>query len=162
LGILLMTIGFFIRLRVLESPLFEQARIEQPAPKLPILEVLRMHPRNVFLAMGARVAENGFFYIFSVWVLSYATQHLGMARSTLLNGVLLGSLPHLFAIPRFGAFSDRVGRRPVYLGGAAFLLALAFPFFWLVDTRSTALVWTAIMLGLIGHAAMYGPQAAFF
>ena len=112
--------------------------------------------------MGARLAENGFFYIFTVWVLSYATQHLGMARSTLLNGVLLGSAVQLVAIPLFGAFSDRVGRRPVYLGGAVFLLALAFPFFWLVDTKSTALVWVAIMLGLIGHAAMYGPQAAFF
>jgi MFS family permease len=162
LGILLTGIGLFIRLRVLESPLFEQAKTERPPSRLPILEVLRTHPRNVLLAMGARLAENGFFYIFTVWVLSYATQRLGMARSALLNGVLLGSAVQLFAIPLFGAISDRVGRRPVYLGGATFLLVLAFPFFWLVDTKSTALVWAAIMLGLIGHAAMYGPQAAFF
>ena len=162
LGILLTGIGFFIRLRVLESPLFEEAKNERPAPKLPLLEVLRTHPRSVLLAMGARLAENAFFYIFTVWVLSYATQQLGLAKSTLLHGVLLGSAAQLVAIPFFGALSDRLGRRPVYLGGALFLLALAFPFFWLVDTKSTVLVWTAIVIGMVGHAAMYGPQAAFF
>ena len=162
LGILLTGIGFFIRMHVLESPIFEQAKSERPAPKLPILEVLRTHRRNVLLTMGARLAENAFFSIFTVWVLSYATQQLGMDRGTVLNGVLLGSAAQLFAIPFFGALSDRVGRRPVYLGGAIFLLALAFPFFWLVDVKSAALVWTAIVTGMIGHAAMYGPQAAFF
>ena len=162
LGILLTGIGFFIRLRVLESPIFEQAKNDRPAPKLPILEVLRTHPKNVLLAMGARLAENAFFYIFTVWVLTYATQKHGMKKDTLLNGVLLGSAAQLFAIPFFGGLSDRFGRRPVYLAGAIFLLAMAFPFFWLVDTKSTALVWTAIIVGMIGHAAMYGPQAAFF
>lgn len=162
LGILLTGIGFFIRLKVMESPVFEQAKAIRPAPKLPLLEVLRTHPRNILLAMGARLAENGFFYIFTVWVLSYATQHLGMARTTLLNGVLIGSAVQLVAIPLFGRLSDSVGRKPVYLGGAFFLLLLAFPFFWLVETRSIPLVWLAIILGMIGHAAMYGPQAAFF
>ncbi len=162
LGILLTGIGYFIRLRVLESPVFEQAKSERPAPKLPILEVLRTHPRNVLLAMGARLAENAFFYIFTVWVLSYATKQLGMDQSTLLNGVLLGSAAQLAAIPFFGSLSDRLGRRPVYLGGALFLLAMAFPFFWLVDMRSTGLAWLAIVIGMVGHAAMYGPQAAFF
>ena len=123
LGILLTGIGFFIRLRVLESPVFEQAKNVRPAPKLPILEVLHTHPRSVLLAMGARLAENAFFYIFTVWVLSYATQQHGLAKSTLLNGVLLGSAAQLVAIPFFGSLSDRVGRRPVYLGGAIFGIA---------------------------------------
>ena len=162
LGILLTGVGFFIRLSVLESPLFEQAKKERATSTPPILEILRTHPRNVLLAMGARLAENAFFYIFTVWVLSYATQNLGMAKSTLLNGVLIGSAVQLVAIPFFGALSDRLGRRPVYLGGAFFLLAMAFPFFMLVDTKNIALVWTAIVLGMAGHAAMYGPQAAFF
>jgi len=160
-GILLTALGFFIRLRVLESPVFIEEAKAAPA-KLPIVEVLRGHLRSVFLSMGARLAENAFFYIFTVWVLSYATQQLGMPRSTLLNGVLLGSLAQLVAIPAFGALSDRLGRKPVYIGGAIFLLLFTMPFFWLLETRSTGWVWLAIAVGMIGHAAMYGPQAAFF
>lgn len=162
LGILLTGIGFFIRMQVLESPVFEQSKKEKPSPKMPVLEVLKTHPRNVLLAMGARLAENAFFYIFTIWVLTYVTQKFGLPQSTPLNGVLLGSAVQLVTIPWFGAVSDRFGRRPVYLGGAFFLVLLAFPFFWLVDTQNTALVWTAIILGMIGHSAMYGPQAAFF
>jgi len=109
-----------------------------------------------------RVGENAVFYIFTVFVLSYATAQLGLAKSTVLNGVLLASAVQFFLIPLFGALSDRLGRRPVYLGGAIFLALFAFPFFWLVDLKSTAAVWLAIGVGLVGHAAMYGPQAAFF
>lgn len=162
LGILLMGVGLFIRLHVLESPVFAQMKEAQPAAKLPIVEVVRRHPRNVVLAMGARFAENAFFYIFTVFVLSYATQRLGMAKADVLNGVLIGSAVQFFVIPLCGALSDRIGRRPVYLGGALFLAAFAFPFFWLVDMNSHWMVWLAITVGLIGHSAMYGPQAAFF
>jgi metabolite-proton symporter len=162
LGIVLTGLGFFIRLKVMESPIFEQAKHEKPLPRLPILEVLRDHKRNVALAMGARMAENAFFYLFTVWVLSYATQQLGMERSTLLSGVLLGSAVQLITIPWFGALSDRVGRKPVYLGGTLFLLLLCQPFFWMVETRETFWVWTAIVVGMVGHSALYGPQAAFF
>lgn len=162
LGIVLTGVGFFIRLAVIESPIFAAAK-ETSAPAVPpILEVLRRYPRNVLVAMGARFAENAFFYIFTVFVLSYATERLGLAKSTLLKGVLLGSAVQFFVIPIFGALSDRVGRRPVYLGGALFLAAFAFPFFWLVDTKAAPLIWLAIVVGLIGHSAMYGPQAAFF
>jgi len=162
LGIVLTGVGFLIRLAVIESPIFAAAKTERASAGPPILEVLRHHPRNVLIAMGARFAENAFFYIFTVFVLSYATERLGLAKSMLLKGVLLGSAVQFFLIPLFGALSDRWGRRPVYLGGALFLAAFAFPFFWLVDTKSTAFVWLAIVVGLIGHAAVYGPQAAFF
>lgn len=162
LGILLTGIGFFIRMQVLESPVFEQSKKEKPLPTMPVLEVLKTHPGNVLLAMGARLAENAFFYIFTVWVLTYVTEKHGLPKSTPLNGVLLGSAIQLVTIPWFGAISDRVGRRPVYLAGAFFLVLLAFPFFWLVDTQKPEWVWAAIILGMIGHSAMYGPQAAFF
>lgn len=161
-GIVLTGLGFFIRLKVMESPVFERACKGEHAPGLPIVEVLRAHKKNVLLSMGARMAENAFFYIFTVWVLSYATQHLGLPRSSLLNGVLIGSAVQLVTIPLFGALSDRIGRKPVYLGGTVFLLALVMPFFWLVGTRSEPLVWLAIVLGMVGHSALYGPQAAFF
>jgi MHS family shikimate/dehydroshikimate transporter-like MFS transporter len=162
LGILLLAVGMFIRLRIFESPVFTKAIAEDPGPKIPILAVLRDHPRNVLLAMGARFAENAFFYIFTVLVLSYGSQQLGMAKPDLLNAVLLGSAVQLVAIPAFGALSDRWGRRPVYLGGTVFLLLFAFPFFWLMGTKVPALVALAVIVGLVGHAAMYGPQAAFF
>jgi MHS family shikimate/dehydroshikimate transporter-like MFS transporter len=161
LGILLTGVGYFIRLAVLESPVFAAAKIEQAPAAPPIFEVLRRHPRNVFISMGARFAENASFYIFTVFVLSYATG-LGLEKSMVLKGVLLGSAVQFVLLPIFGALSDHVGRRPVYLGGALFLAAFAFPFFWLVDARSTPLVWLAISIGMIGHSAMYGPQAAFF
>jgi len=83
-------------------------------------------------------------------------------EAAMLNAVLLGSAVQLIAIPCFGALSDRLGRRPVYLGGALFLLLFAFPFFWLMETRQPAAVLLAVVVGLIGHSAMYGPQAAFF
>lgn len=162
LGILLLAVGMFIRLRILESPVFEKAMAEEAGPDVPILAVVRDHPRNVLLAMGARFAENAFFYIFTVLVLSYGSQQLGMGKPDLLNAVLLGSAAQLVAIPAFGALSDRWGRRPVYLGGTVFLLLFAFPFFWLLGTKLPVCAVLAVVAGLVGHAAMYGPQAAFF
>ncbi len=167
LGALLLGVGLFIRLKIMESPVFleaQKAMAQQETGKkhVPILAVIREHPRNVLLAMGARFAENAFFYIFTVLVLSYGSQQLGLAKGDLLNAVLLGSAAQLVAIPAFGALSDAWGRRPVYLGGAVFLLLFAFPFFWMVETRELTWVMLAVVIGLIGHSAMYGPQAAFF
>lgn len=162
LGVVLTGVGLFLRLKVLESPLFEKVLEEKkPAEGLPLLEVLRKHRRNVLLAMGARMAENAFYYFFTVFCLSYGTQQLGLPRALLLDGVLLAAVAHLIAVPCFGALSDRVGRKPVYLGGAVFLACFAFPFFWMMSTRQTEWVTSAIVIGMIGHAAMYGPQAAF-
>jgi MFS family permease len=163
LGIVLVGFGLFIRIRVMESPLFAQAQETRDVAALPIVEVLRKYWGNVIVAMGARLAENVSFYLFSVFVLSYGTEQVGLPRSVFLNGILLASGIALFTIPAFGMLSDRIGRRPVYMLGAAFTGLFAFPFFWLVETRNEACVWTAIILALsVGHAAMYGPQAAFF
>ena len=162
MGGLLLGVGMFIRLRIVESPLFEKAKASAPELKMPVLEAIRQHPRNVLLAMGARFAENAFFYIFTVLVLSYGTQQLGLKREDLLHAVLIASGVQCVMIPLFGALSDRIGRRPVYLGGALFCFLFAMPFFWMLETRNSALVVLAVVIGLIGHAAMYGPQAAFF
>lgn len=161
-GLLLTGVGLFIRMHVVESPVFQQVKDAKVEKSMPVLEVLRTHPRNVVLAMGARFAENACFYIFSVFVLTYATQQLGLAKNEVLDGVLIGSAVQFFIIPVFGALSDRVGRRPVYLSGALLLALFAFPFFWLVDTKSLPAVWLSITLGLAVHSVMYGPQSAFF
>lgn len=161
-GVVLLVIGMFIRMQIMESPLFAQVQNRKDVSRLPILDVFRHYPKNVLLAMGARFAENACFYIFSVFVLSYATEQLALEKSTVLMGVWIAAAFQLVAIPAFGMLSDHVGRRPVYLCGALFIAVFAFPFFWLVETQIVVLVWLAIVLGMIGHAAMYGPQAAFF
>ena len=163
LSLILVGVGLFIRLRIEETPAFSRIKETSREARRPLLDAVRTHPRNILLAMGARMAENGVFYIYSVFVLVYVTEQLGLPRSTILNGVLLATACELVAIPAFAALSDRIGRRPVYLGGAAFSAVFAFPFFWLLDTRQTGLVWLAVVLGLnLGHGAMYGPQASFF
>jgi metabolite-proton symporter len=163
LGILLVGVGLFIRLKVLESPLFAKVQTEKSVSKMPILEAIRTYPRNILLTMGARLAENVSFYIFSVFVLSYASERLGVPRSTVLLGLLIAAGVEFLTIPAFGALSDRVGRRPVYMVGAVLSGLFAFPFFWLVETRQATWIWTAIAVALgVGHAAMYAPQAAFF
>jgi MFS transporter, MHS family, shikimate and dehydroshikimate transport protein len=161
-GVVLLAIGMFIRFQIMESPLFAQVQQKKDVSPLPILDVFRHYPRNVLLAMGARFAENACFYIFSIFVLAYATEHMHLDKRTVLVGVWIAAAIQIVAIPAFGILSDRVGRRPVYLCGAIFLATFAFPFFWLVETGIVAVVWLAIVLGMIGHAAMYGPQAAFF
>ncbi len=162
LGIALLGVGLFIRLQVFESPVFAEARAARPPARVPLFEVLRRHPRNVVLAMGARFAENGSFYIFTVFVLTYATAKLGIGRTLILNGVLIASALQFFIIPMYGHLSDVVGRRPVYLAGALGLAAYSFPFFWLVDTGNGVLIVLAIVVGLLVQSAMYAPQAAFF
>ena len=96
-------------------------------------------------------------------MLAYAVDALELSRSTILIATMIAAAVELFTIPFFGSLSDRMGRRPVYLFGAVFSLILAFPFFWLVNTASIVLITIAVVLALaVGHAAMYGPQGAFF
>jgi MFS transporter, MHS family, shikimate and dehydroshikimate transport protein len=162
LSILLVAVGLYIRLAILETPAFRQVQETQTEARMPIMDVLRTNPKGVLLVIGMRIAENGSFFIFSVFVLSYATEQLGLARSLVLAGVMIAAVIQLFAVPVWGALSDKIGRRPVYLFGAVFTLLFAFPSFWLINTQATILVWLAIVLALaVGHAAMYGPQAAF-
>jgi metabolite-proton symporter len=162
LSIFLVGIGLMIRLAILETPAFAKMKETRREAQQPIIEVLTKYPKEVLLAMGARFAENGAFYIYSVFVLVYATQKAGMEQSVVLNGILLASALELPAIPLYGALSDRVGRRPVYLFGAISTAVLAYPLFLALDSGSTPLVWTMIVLSfLCAHAAMYAPQAAF-
>jgi MFS transporter, MHS family, shikimate and dehydroshikimate transport protein len=163
LSIVLVGVGLFVRLRLMESPAFQRVKDTQTQAPMPILDVLRKYPREVLLAMGMRIAENGIFYILTVFSLVYGAEHLEVSRSTVLWAVAGAALIGVAAIPLYGAWSDRIGRRPLYLGGAVFSLLFAFPFFWLMNTKATLLIWLAIILGVnLGHDMMYGPQAAYF
>jgi metabolite-proton symporter len=163
LSVVLIAIGIFIRLNIVETPSFARMAESGQQHAKPIVAVVQQYRRNMLLAMGMRVAENGLFYVYTVFVLTYGPARLGLSRDTMLWGVSLAALIGLVSIPFFGALSDRIGRRSVYLFGAVFSMLYAFPFFWLLDIRSTAVVWIAIVLGVnVGHNAMYGPQAAFF
>ena len=163
LSAVLVLVGLWVRLRIEESPLFRQARAKQePTDKLPFIEVITKYPREVLTAMGARMAENVSYYIFTIVIVTYAKEHLKLDKSFALNAVLIGAAIHFCAIPLWGALSDRVGRRPVYLLGAIGVGIWAFVFIALVDTENFALAALAVTVGLILHGAMYGPQAAFF
>ncbi|MFE4972188.1 MFS transporter [Kitasatospora sp. NPDC056651] len=170
LSAVLVGVGLWIRLAVDESPLFKQALAAQKkrqaerktAERPPLVEVLRNHWREVLIAMGARMAENISYYVMTTFVLTYAVTHAHFSKQTALNAVLIASAIQFALIPLFGALSDRVGRRPVYLVGAVGVGAWAFVFFGLVDTRSFGSLVAAVTVGLVFHSAMYAPQAAFF
>jgi metabolite-proton symporter len=162
LSAVLVGVGLWVRATLAESPEFEALEQRQETARTPIVEVVRTHPRSVLVAMGARFAENVSYYIFTVFVLTYVTEELGLERAWALNAVLIASAVHLCAIPAAGALSDRVGRRPLYVFGAVGVGIWGFVFFALLDSRSFAAITLAVTVGLVLHAAMYGPQAAFF
>jgi MFS family permease len=162
-SVALVGVGTFIRVRLAESPEFARVKKVHAEARLPILEVLRHYRRSVCLSMGARVAENAFFYVYTTFVLAYATERIGVTKQTVLMGVLLAAALDLLAIPFFGWLSDRLGRRAVYMFGAAFSALFVVPFFRLVGTGRPELIALALVIGVgVGHAAMYGPQASFF
>ena len=161
-SILLVAVGLLIRMRILETPAFERLKSQAAHARQPIVEVIQRYPKQVLLAMGARFAENGAFYIFSVFVLTYATQRAKIDQQIVLTGILIGAAAELVAIPLFGALSDRLGRRPVYLFGAVMTAALALPLFTAIDSGNSLLIALALTAAFtLSHGAMYAPQAAF-
>ena len=160
ISVVLVAVGLFIRLRVLESPSFERVKDARQESRMPLLDVFREHPREVLIGMGMRFAQNVIFYIYTVFILSYGEKSLGYPRSVMLRAVIVVSVIGLITTPFWSHLSDRVGRRPVYLAGAVFSLLVVIPFFWLVG-RGPGWVIVGMVLAMnIGHDMMYGPMAA--
>ena len=163
LSIVVIALGIFIRAKVMETPVFQQAVEKRKVLRAPVLEAIKRHPREFFVVVGARLAENGLGYLFPVFTLSYMTKQLGLPKSMVLTGLVIASFVQIFTVLGFSALSDKIGRRPVYMGAAIFCALFAFPFFLLVNTQSTPLIWLALILAsAVGVGGMFGPQAAYF
>lgn len=163
LSVVLIAFGFYIRAKVAETPVFSEIAANNKAARSPVKEALRKHPREFLVVVGARLAENGLGYLFPVFTLSYMTQTLGMDKSIVLAGIMSAHALSLITIPLFSTLSDRIGRRPVYMGAALFSAVWAIPFFLLVNTGTPVLVWFALILAIsVGVCGMFGPQAAYF
>lgn len=163
LSIILIVVGFYIRARVTETPVFREIAAKNKAARSPVKEAFLKHPREFLVVFGARLAENGLGFLYPVFTLSYMTKQLGLPKSMVLSGIMAGYAISLFTVPAFSALSDRIGRRPVYGGAALFSAAMAFPFFFMVNTGSPTLVWFALILVIsVGVSGMFGPQAAYF
>jgi metabolite-proton symporter len=158
---LLVVVGLWIRLTIAESPLFQAVEADDTRARAPIVEVVRRYPKQILLAIGARVGVDVAFYTFVLFITTYIATYLGLPRNYALNAVLIAAACQVLLIPWFGRLSDRYGRRPVYLFGAVGAAIWVFAFFPLLDTGRFALITLATVIALFFHAAMYGPQAAF-
>ncbi|HZC00292.1 MAG TPA: MFS transporter, partial [Gammaproteobacteria bacterium] len=162
-SIVLVGIGLYIRLQILETPAFRRVREAQQEAQVPFTELLRTQPKELLLGMGTRWIEGLVFNAYGVFIISYVTGQLELTRTTALIGVTIAAAFGVVLVPVYGALSDRFGRRVVYGAGAALFGLFAFPSFLLINTRQPVLIWLSIVvaLGLI-YPAIYAPLAAFW
>ncbi|MCL6454293.1 MAG: MHS family MFS transporter [Alicyclobacillus sp.] len=160
LSLVLVIIGLWIRLQVLESPIFERVMKEKQEAKVPVAEALAKYPKEIILSALARMSEQAPFYIFITYIVSYGTTAKHYSHSDMTLAVTLAAILSLFSVPFFGSLSDRIGRKKMYLMGAVATLIWAFPYFGLVNTGVTAVMFVAVIVSMIPHDMQYGPQAA--
>jgi MFS family permease len=160
LSAVLVGVGLYVRLRVVESPAFADVTSRQAVRRLPVWEVITTQPREILTSALVRMSEQAPFYLFITFVLTYGTTKLGLARADLLDYTLVAAGVGVITVPLFGHLSDRLGRRLTYGVGIAATALFAFPYFGLLNTKTTGLVLLAIVLSLVVHDIQYGPQAA--
>src|SRR5947207_8834622 len=160
LSLVLVGVGLYIRLGILETPVFAKLLAERKVERTPILEVIKRHPKEIILSAFARMAEQAPFYIFTAFIFSYGIKSLQVTRDFLLTAVLAASVLSFFSIPFFGHLSDRIGRKNMYMLGAVVTGVFGFVYFGMVNTGILTVIFVAIVLSLVPHDMMYGPQAA--
>ncbi len=160
LSLVLVAVGLYIRLGILETPVFAKLIAEQKIDRTPMLTVLKEHPKEILLSAFARMAEQAPFYIFTAFIFSYGTGTLHVSRDFLLTAVLAASVLSFVSIPLFGHLSDQIGRKTMYLTGAIVTGVFGFIYFAMVNTGSLPVIFLAIILSLVPHDMLYGPQAA--
>jgi metabolite-proton symporter len=160
LSIVLVAIGLYIRLNILETPVFSRLIAERRIEKTPMLEVIKRQPKEILLSALLRMGEQAPFYIFTAFIFSYGTNTLKASQDFLLMAVLAASVLSFFTIPFCGHMSDRIGRKRMYMLGAAAIGIFGFVYFGLLDPANPVWMFLLIVLSLVPHDMMYGPQAA--
>lgn len=162
-SVVLVALGTFIRVKVSESPVFLEMKAKKEISQNPFTEAVFKHPKNFLIAVGLKICEVSWVYMLTVFMVVYATKHLGLPKSLMLDAIMIAAAVEIVTIPLFGYLSDVFGRRPFYFVGTLFTIAFAFPLFWLMDTRDpmVVIIATAVALSL-GHGLMFGPQATYF
>jgi MFS family permease len=160
LSIIMVAIGLWIRLGILETPVFQRILAEKKVERAPTIEVLKRQPREVILSALLRLAEQSPGYVFNAFVFSYGTLVLGASRDLLLSGLIVTTGLGFLTVPIAGALSDRIGRRRMYIIGCVFVAVYTFIYFALLDTKVPGLIFLAVSLSFIPVMTMYGPEAA--
>jgi MFS transporter, MHS family, shikimate and dehydroshikimate transport protein len=162
-SIVLLAIGIFVRSRIPETPVFERLRIRNHLSSNPFGEAVGKNTRTFLIAVGLKLSEVSWVYMLTVFVVVYATTRLGLPKPFLLDAVMYAALLELISLPLFGWLSDKIGRRPLFILGALFTIAFAFPLFWMLESKSTALIFAAIVIAMnFGHGMMFSLESCYF
>lgn len=160
---LLVVVALVIRMKISETAAFEKLSTKEAVSKSPLRDLIRTERKSLMIVAGSQVAQSGVSYVYQTFVIAYIVGTLHMSSSVGPLAVAVAAAVAMFTTPMFGALSDKFGRRAIYMFGAVFSAAFAFPFFWLVNTGTTWGVITAMTLGVgVGVAAMLGTQGSFF
>jgi MFS transporter, MHS family, shikimate and dehydroshikimate transport protein len=159
---LLIVVGLVIRFQIDETPEFKKLREGKKTAKMPVLEAFSKFRREIVIAIGLKITEVAWVGVLTVFAVTYLTQELGMHRSVVLDAVTLATLIELFVMPLAGWLSDQIGRRTIYVAGTVFGIVLAFPIFWLFETRDATVVTWAIVAGIcLCQAIIFALHASF-
>jgi len=162
-SIVLLALGTFVRSRVPETPVFEALKARDGLSGNPFGEAVGQNTKAFLIAVGLKLSEVSWVYMLTVFVVVYATTRLGLAKQMMLDAVMYAALLELVSLPLFGWLADKIGRQPLYILGAVFTILFAFPLFWMLESKSTALIFAAVMIAMnFGHGMMFGPESCYF